>query len=75
MEGSNRAKLEVLILTRKRGQLIQIDMAEIDPLTPVGHVFAGGPIKILVVSADRGRAKLGIEVDLRFFTFTENLVE
>ena len=39
----------MLILTRHPGQLIAIrPSATLDPATPIGRVFADGPIEILV---------------------------
>ncbi len=53
----------MLILTRKRGQSVCIELGNIDPCTPVGEVFADGPIRVLLVSVQYGQIKLGIEAN------------
>ena len=51
----------MLILTRHPGQLIAIrPSATLDPATPIGRVFADGPIEILVTRVWGQQVSLGI---------------
>lgn len=51
----------MLVLTRKPGQLIRIHLADELPWkTPVGELFAEGPIEIRVIQIGGGQVKLGI---------------
>ena len=51
----------MLILTRKPGQSIKIQLDEELPWkTPVGSLFVGGPIEIIVTQINRNQVKLGI---------------
>ncbi len=57
----------MLVLTRKPGQAIQIDLMEdLDPRTPVGELFATGPIEIIIGGIRGDQVKLGIHADKRF---------
>ncbi len=51
----------MLILTRKPGQSFKIELGDIDPRTPIGEVFADGPIEILVTVVKGSRVRLGIQ--------------
>ena len=51
----------MLILTRHPGQLITIQPhPSLRPATPIGRVFADGPIEILVARICGNRVSLGI---------------
>jgi len=51
----------MLILTRRVGQRIIIDLDEtVDPNTPAGELFAGGPVQIVVTQVQGAQVKLGI---------------
>ena len=51
----------MLILTRHPGQLIAIQpSASLHPTTPIEHLFAGGPIEILITRVWRQQVSLGI---------------
>ena len=51
----------MLVLTRKPGQSIKIKLDEVLPWkTPVGSLFADGPIEIIVTQINGGQVKLGI---------------
>ena len=57
----------MLILTRKSGQVVIIDMMEdLDPKTPIGELFARGPIQIMVTDIQSTQVKLGFTADPRF---------
>ena len=57
----------MLILTRKSGQVVIIDMMEdLDPQTPIGELFARGPIQIMVTNIYGAQVKLGFTADPRF---------
>ncbi len=64
----------MLILTRKPGQAVEIDLMEdLDPRTPVGELFAQGPIEIVVTSIRGEQVKLGFTADPRFRILREEL--
>jgi len=64
----------MLILTRKPGQVVRIDLMEdLDPKTPVGDLFAGGPIEVVVTSVNGAQVKLGLNADPRFRILREEL--
>ena len=66
----------MLILTRKPGQSIVIDLTEgLDPKTPVGELFARGPIEILVCGYTGQSVRLGVEADSRFRILRDELCE
>ena len=51
----------MLVLTRKPGQSIKIQLDEALPWkTPVGKLFVDGPIEIIVTQINRNQVKLGI---------------
>jgi len=64
----------MLILTRKPGTSILIDLADIDPSTPVGALFAGGPIEIVVTSIKEHQVRLGINANDGFLILRSELV-
>ncbi len=52
----------MLILTRQPGQFIAIKPHEsLHPATPIGRVFADGPLEILVARIDGNQVRLGIK--------------
>ncbi len=64
----------MLVLTRKPGQAVQIDLMEdLDPRTPVGDLFAQGPIEIVVTGIRGEQVKLGLTADPRFRILREEL--
>lgn len=66
----------MLILARKRGETIRIDLMEdTNPLTPVGEIFGGGPIQILVLSVRGRQVKLGIQAGPGFRILRNELFE
>ncbi len=66
----------MLILTRKRGELITIryDLA-LDPATPVGDLFVDGPIEIGVVRVYGSNVKIGIQADPRLHILRAELAD
>jgi len=57
----------MLILTRKPGQVVTIDLREdVDLKTPVGELFAQGSIEVMVTAVNGAQVKLGIRADPRF---------
>ncbi len=64
----------MLILTRKSGEAVHIDLMEdLDPRTPVGELFAQGPIEIVVTGVRGEQVKLGLTADPRFRILREEL--
>ncbi len=64
----------MLVLTRKPGQAIQIDLMEdLDPQTPVGELFVTGPIEIIIGGFRGDQVKLGIHADKRFRILRDEL--
>jgi sRNA-binding carbon storage regulator CsrA len=51
----------MLLLTRKPGQSIELDLANIDPEMPVGELLANEFIEIHVVGVEGSKVKLGIK--------------
>ena len=66
----------MLILTRKRGEIITIryDLA-LDPNTPVGEIFTDGPIEIGVVQIKGNQVSIGIQADPRLHILRAELVD
>lgn len=63
----------MLMLNRKPGEAVMIDLVEgVDPRTPVGELFAAGPIEI-VVQRDGQHIKVGIRADARFLILRSEL--
>lgn len=55
----------MLFITREKGQIIFIGLApHTDPATPIGEVFAEGPIEILVTQVNDSHTRLGITAPL-----------
>ena len=64
----------MLILTRRNGELIKIDLHEdVDPDMPVGKLFAHGPIEIAVKKIDKSQVKIGIQASGLFLILREEL--
>lgn len=55
----------MLILTRRRGQSVCIQLEDIDPRTPIGELFPNGEIKILVAAIKDGEVRLAVDVEPR----------
>jgi carbon storage regulator CsrA len=52
----------MLVLTRHPGQRITLQpRASLRPATPIGRVFADGPIEILVSRIEGDRVRIGIK--------------
>jgi sRNA-binding carbon storage regulator CsrA len=51
----------MLLLTRKPGQSIELDLTNIDPEMSVGELMANGSIEVHVVGVEGSQVKLGIE--------------
>ena len=64
----------MLILTRKPGQIIKIQPAADLPLTtPVGALFAEGPIEIVVQRIQGQQVRLGFQAHDRLLILREEL--
>ena len=65
----------MLIITRKRGQSIRIAPGpQTDPATPIGEIFATGPIEVLFVQARGAQIRLGITAPLSLIVLREELL-
>jgi sRNA-binding carbon storage regulator CsrA len=65
----------MLIITRKRGQSIRIAPGpDTDPATPIGDIFARGPIEVLFVQARGSQIRLGIIAPLSLVVLRDELV-
>ena len=51
----------MLLLTRKPGQSIELDLANIDPEMSVGELMANGSIEVHVVGVEGSKVQLGIK--------------
>ncbi len=51
----------MLLLTRKPGQSIELDLANIDPEMSVGELLDNGSIEIHVVGIEGSKVQLGIQ--------------
>jgi sRNA-binding carbon storage regulator CsrA len=57
----------MLVLTRKPGQIVEIRLdPALDPATPVGTLFANGPIEVVALRVDGSQVQIGITADLGF---------
>jgi sRNA-binding carbon storage regulator CsrA len=55
----------MLIITRKAGQAICIDLGpDTDPTTPVGKIFTEGVIEIIVAQVRGSYVRLGVSAPL-----------
>lgn len=65
----------MLIISRKRGQIIRIEPAPgTDPATPIGDIFAQGPIEIIVAQVRGSQIRLGITAPLSFLILRSELL-
>lgn len=65
----------MLIITRKRGQIIRIEpAASADLSMPLGDVFRQGPIEIVVAQIRGGQIRLGINAPLSLQILREELL-
>lgn len=65
----------MLMLKRKEGERIRIELdPTVDPATPVGDLFAGGGIEIVVTQISVAHVKLGIDADARLLILRDELV-
>lgn len=64
----------MLLLKRKTGERIRIELDPLlDPATPVGDLFKGGGIDIVVTQVSAAHVKLGIEADPRLVILRDEL--
>lgn len=64
----------MLILTRKTGQIIRIELNPgIDPTTPIGEIFADGAIEIIVAQVRGSYIRLGITAPLSLAILRDEL--
>lgn len=64
----------MLVLKRKAGERIHISPApELDPSTPVGDVFQGRAIEVMVSRIDGSAVRLGIDADRCFLILRAEL--
>jgi len=64
----------MLILTRKPGQIIKIQpAADLSLTTPVGALFADGPIEIVVQRIQGQQVRIGIQAHEGFLILREEL--
>lgn len=64
----------MLIVTRKQNESVKIDLhKDTDPATPVGELFAEGPIEVAVKNIRRNQVKLGIQASSRLLILREEL--
>ena len=57
----------MLVLTRKPGQIVEIKPhPSLDLATPIGELFAHGPIEVITLTINGSQIKLGIRADLGF---------
>lgn len=64
----------MLLLTRKPGQGLTIGPDEsLDLSTPIGRLFADGPIRVVVKKVDGEHVRLGVVADSQFLILREEL--
>ena len=64
----------MLLLTRKSGQGLTIGPEQtLDLSTPIGRLFADGPIRVVVKNVDGEHVRLGVVADARFLILREEL--
>lgn len=64
----------MLVLTRRLGEIVRIQLLEsVDPQTPIGQLFAGGPIKVMVTGIQGTQVRLGIAADSRFLILRDEV--
>lgn len=64
----------MLVLSRKAGEVIRIELAEgVPPSTTVSELFGHGPIEITVTRIAGGSVKLAIRADRRLTILREEL--
>lgn len=57
----------MLVLTRRVGESLRIYLGDqVDPKTPVGDLFAQGPIEVMVVRFTGNQVKIGISARPEF---------
>jgi len=66
----------MLVLTRKPGQIVEIKPnPDLDLTTPIGELFARGPIEVVALRTKNTEVKLGIRADLGFLILRSELVD
>jgi len=71
---TKKGEIKMLILSRKPGQILKIQPVSDLPLTtPVGALFAEGPIEIVVQKIQGQQVRIGIQADDRLLIFREEL--
>lgn len=46
---------------------------DVDPQTPIGELFAGGPIEISILGRQGAQTRVGINADARFLILRDEL--
>lgn len=63
----------MLVLTRKIGQCIDIELHEsLDPATPIGELFRDGPIKVMVTHLSGEQVRIGIRANRGFLILRDD---
>ena len=63
-----------MILSRRSGEAVRIQPKEdLDPMTPIGTLFADGAIEVVVTSIDAHHVKLGIRAHRGMLILREEL--
>lgn len=66
----------MLILTRRTGQSVQISLhPAVDPMTPIGKIFAWGPVEIVVTRLCATQVRLGIQAHPALTILREELTK
>ena len=64
----------MLVLTRRPGEAVKIDLLQhVDPQTPVGELFACGPIEVVLLAVRGRQVKLGLRADARLLILRDEL--
>ena len=64
----------MLVLTRRSGQIIEIKPdPSLDLATPIGELFARGPIEVVALRTKNTEVKIGIRADLGFLVLRSEL--
>ncbi|MHB1951587.1 MAG: carbon storage regulator [Acidiferrobacteraceae bacterium] len=64
----------MLVLTRRVGESLRIYLDErIDHSTPVGELFADGPIEVMVVRCSGSQVKIGVAARSEFIVLRSEL--
>jgi sRNA-binding carbon storage regulator CsrA len=65
----------MLVLTRRIGETLLIDLSEsVDPATPVGDLFADGPMEVAVLEVNGNQVRVGFEAPAELDIVRDELV-